>query len=649
MRFKKITVAILAVVVLLSGCDYHSIDDVEESYNTISQEISDPMKEPIESSNTSMFSISYGYSFTKDKIAISENKLIVSPTLKGGDSSTHVGIMLFIDGVLQEYIVSGSSNKTSMSFFDIEAGSEVTYELEVDTKIDDNFENHIISMITMLYPEFVPSSDTPSFGFYHKILRPLSVIAPTGIRAISTSENYKILTAKNSVLTQNQRDKFNLDDTANGQGYVTQFYLQQCDDLLETNYVLTEGNNNLALNFCAFTTNPVITDYRVTFFVNHKPVKFNEDYEYLDITLEGDKITEVGIDLSDIKVGDVVYCIAVPLSESAQCEKSESRIVLSSNSSIENSITQGSTTTPFKGVEAIIGKERLTPQFSIGEFVYSNNGAVLNRINSTGKIDRKLDGAVIKSVHDDKISVVGIQEKGGVYSLGEKQSTTLMVYDSNLNKLKSLAIDKNIGNVYDFDQSRIVFVYSDVDGSEELRICDWDFKNQTTLMKLPTDGHGRFNDISLADGFVAFALTDIEGNYYGVCDFNGNYEKHSKPGMSSEIQVIGDTALWLDKHVDIIHGELSSGEVDLYKNSEFETIKTADPLESQDVFLTGENEFFTWLSDGDVLRQYKNGVKTAEIQLEKGEYIFSVVRAENKIFAGSAVGDEYKLKIWELS
>lgn len=653
MQFKKKTIAILVGIVLLSGCDYRNIPNVEQSDNAISQEISDPMQEPTESSNTSTFSISYGYSFTEDRVAISENKLLVSPTLKGGDSPTRVGIMLFIDGVLQEYSVQGSSNKTSMSVFDIEAGSEVMHELEVAPQIDGTFDDHLISMITMLYPEFVPPSDTPRFGFYHKILRPLSVIAPTEIQTVSTKESYKILAAKNSVLTQKQREKFSLDDTTDSQGYVTQFYLQQRDDLLETNYVLADGDDSLLLNFCAFTTNSIITNYRVTFFVNHKPVKFNNDYEYLDITLEGDKITEVGIELTDIKVGDIVYCIAVPLAESAQCEKSESRMVLNSNSSGENNLTQEIPTTDFEGAKTIISNERFTPQFSLGEFVYSNNGGVVSKINSMGEIENKLDGAVFKSVHGDKISVVGgleyIEDRSGTLSWGEKQNTTLMIYDNNLNKLKSLEIDENIGNIYDFNQSKIVFIHRNVDGSEELRICDWDFKNQVTLMALSSDSDGRFNEVSLTDEFVAFTLTDVGGNYYGVCDFNGNFEKHSKSGMSSEIQIIGNTALWLDKHVDVIHGEISSGEVILYRNGGFETIQTENSLESQFAFLTSDDEFFTILSEENILRRYKNGVLTTDIPLENDEYVFSVVRAENKVFASTRVGNDYKLKIWELN
>ncbi len=168
-------------------------------------------------------------------------------------------------------------------------------------------------------------------------------------------------------------------------------------------------------------------------------------------------------------------------------------------------------------------------------------------------------------------------------------------------------------------------------------------------MTLSDRDDGRFNSIAIADGYVAFTATDKHGHYYGVCDFNGKSELQPKEGISNDIQAIGETALWSDMNVNVVGGEIPSGEIVMYTDGEFRMIKPENPIESQDVFLTGENEFFTALSDGDILRQYKNGVKTAEIPLEKGEQTISVTRAGNKVFAATRVNGEYKLRIWELS
>ncbi len=53
--------------------------------------------------------------------------------------------------------------------------------------------------------------------------------------------------------------------------------------------------------------------------------------------------------------------------------------------------------------------------------------------------------------------------------------------------------------------------------------------------------------------------------------------------------------------------------------------------------------------DGEILRQYKNGIKIAEFPLDNGEYATAAVSTGNKIFASVVSGGQYKLKIWEVN
>ena len=139
-----------------------------------------------------------------------------------------------------------------------------------------------------------------------------------------------------------------------------------------------------------------------------------------------------------------------------------------------------------------------------------------------------------------------------------------------------------------------------------------------------------------------------DADFYGVCDFLGNYEIYRKDGIYYS-QVCGKTALWGDRHVDVINGQIPSGEIVLYSNGKFTKIKPENSLESQDVFLTGENEFFTSSEGSDVLKQYLNGKKTGEISLGEGNSADAVIRAGNVIFANVIDDSGSKLKFRELS
>ena len=99
---------------------------------------------------------------------------------------------------------------------------------------------------------------------------------------------------------------------------------------------MSENESSIKLHFAAFTTDSRVEMRRVTFFVNHEPVKFNGDYEYLDYTMEGEKITEMDIEIENVKVGDFIYCISVPFSSDGIEHKCNSKMIVPSDGSASN-------------------------------------------------------------------------------------------------------------------------------------------------------------------------------------------------------------------------------------------------------------------------------------------------------------------------
>ena len=645
MSVKKFSIALFAGVILLSGCTQNKPVDISNTSNT--SEIADPMSVPAENSAdlSSVISYAYGTFFTEDNMKISDNKFLISPILKGDKTAVKVGLMVFADGVLQKYSTQNSDDKKYMMIFETQPLSDTELNLIVDLKTDSTLNKHFISIAAMTYPEYVPTAEVnPRFGNNHKIISPFSIEISDEIAAVGAAENYRAKAAQNSVLTKKQSEKFGIDETA-GDGYITDFGLLQTDNLLETTYSMSHDDNKLMLKFYAYTTEADVNNYRVTFFVNHEPVKFNGDCEFLDITMEGEKITETEIELNDVNPGDFVYFIAVPLGQGSACYKSDSKMVLDANAPSQSAQSSAESASapasePEKFTEKVM-ENRIYPKFSVGEFAYANvknsGQYTVYKFNSKGEIAAKLNDVMISSSNGKTLSAIN----------HNASNTVLTLYDSDFNIIKSKEIPEDLGTHFEFDENRIVY-FTDESGGSKLRMCDRNLENQKTLMTLSDENNERFNDIALADEFVAFTMTDKTGNFYGICGFDGNFSKYKKSGMESEVQVIGNAALWHDKNVNTVGGAVSSGEIEICRNGKFEVVKTENPLESQNVFLTSEDEFFTWFSDEGVLRQYKNGVKTAEIPLEKGEYIYSIVRAGKNIFAGTTVGGEFKLKIREL-
>lgn len=654
MKFKRLSALLLSTVLLVSGCSKAEPDSIPSgTTSNISSEISDPMKQPTDSSSEIPPATSYGFNFGTKDIDYGSEELILSPMLMGGDTPTRVGFMVFVDGIPQKYCSENSSEYSYISGFDIEENSEKTHRLTVDTIIDNDMSEHIISVSTILAPDFVPPLETPTFGNYHRILRNKSKKLSDEITGIAAADEYKVLKAENRVLTNEEKEEYGLGEEY-GTGYAVECDLQQFKRL-ESTFALKSGENCLTATLCAYSTMPDVQDYRVTVFVNHKPVKINGDYDCVDVKMEGGKISKTEITLENIKVGDFVYCIAAPLTEGEVAMKSTSKMVIGDKSSGSDSTS----TPPSESAEnisdggAVVSSTGLKPMCAIGDNLYAETkrgSAVfpaLCKVNSSGDVVKTLADVSNARVHGDKISVV--KYSGDAFSIGTN-AMKIMLLDKDLNVIKSLDITGSYGKI-DFNEDRIVYVSND----NEICSCDWNWENHKTLFSLSSESQGTqyFVDIKLGDGFVSFnaqaEINNKDADFYGVCDFSGNCEINRKDGINYS-QVCGKTAVWGDRHTDVVNGVMPSGNFVMYTNGTFQNFTTENILESQDVFLTGENEFFTVIGDNfGVIRQYRNGVKIREISVGKGNSADNLVHTDSMLYADVIEISGRTMKCWELN
>ncbi len=689
-KIKGISVlfALVTAMGLISGCSDKEIP----SGNNSASIIYDPMNTPISSTGTGEgkepVSFAYSFSFGEDYFKIKNNELVLSPVLAGGNrGSVNVGLRVFVDGMPQYYKGDSSPDSTDMMRFDTIANTKKAYELTVDTVIDPNLTQHTIAAAGLVYPDYYPKGNT-SFGNYHKMLSSVTSDLPTETAAFSSADNINILSLENFVMSQEQKEGFRINDTDG----VMDIELNQNGVRVNTYEI---KDNSLTLSFNAFSTTATVIPYRVSFYKNHKQIKFNDGYDYIDFSLEGGKMSQADIKISDVKSGDFIYCIAAPLINREMLLKTHSTIALDDGGGLPpesgSGIDQGNTSekTSSAGLEP-------KPQNISDSRPYSetptNGGSESDPNNTSISKDSFQDtmpsfsigSTLYYTVYDGKMNIYSTQngidvidkitfdyEDGRFFVHGNYISCYTVVgndffarlYDKELNLVRSVKLNNvlpqrlwqvNGTNCIDFDENHIVFAYWD-SGKQphfELRSCDWDLQNVKTIFSLPKDENNPTESIAavrLCDDYAAFWINGYSNGKgtqsYGISDFSGNFKIKRKDGVYLP-QTSGNIALWSDQHVDI--GELPSGSIVVAQNGELSSFRTEDRSESQFAFLCGSS-ILTLNGSGNTLRIYNiNGSKTAEIAIEDGYSGAEAIMIGNTVFV-NAYGKSTTTLVYEVN
>ncbi len=683
----SILISLVTAMGLISGCSDQEIPNGNNSA-LIGDSVVDPMKTPISSgtgTGEEPVSFAYSFSFGENYFKINNNELVLSPVLAGDSrGSVNVGLRVFVDGIPQYYTDDASPESTDMMRFDTIANTKKAYELTVDTVIDPNLPQHTIAVAGLAYPDYYPKENT-NFGNYHKMLSSVTSNLPIEGAAFSTANNIKILSLENFVMSQEQKESFGINDTDG----VMDILLNQNGAAVNTYEI---KDNTLTLSFNAYSTAATVVPYRVSFYKNHKQIKFNDGYDYIDFSLEGGKMSQADIKIGDVKSGDFIYCIAAPLINREILLKSHSTIALDDGVGLPmgsgSDIDQGSTSektssddlesgsqntseskpdfeTPTSGdpesdpknasVSEVSFQDAM-PSFSIGNTLYytvydgkMNIYSTQNGIDVINKTSFDYNGGNF-FVHGNYISCYTVVGDDHIASL----------YDKELNLVRSVKLNKVLpqrlrqGNCIDFDENRIVFAYWDnsAQPNYELRSCDWNLQNVKTIFSLSKDENNPTESISavrLCDDYAAFWINGYSNgkstHSYGISDFNGNFKIERKDGVYLP-QTSGNIAMWSDQHVDI--GELPSGSIVVAQNGELSSFRTEERSESQFAFLCG-NSILTLNGSGNTLRVYNlNGSKTAEIAIEDGYSGAEAIMVGNKVFV-NAYGKSTTTLVYEVN
>lgn len=301
--FKKITALFLILVFTLTGCN-NSSQDIDYSDNSV---ISNPFDESVSDVfESAVKPVGFEVGVKSEEAIFADNNILQIPLILNGDEGCEaVGIKVFIDGLLQEFSADNSDNYSFWEKLSVKT-DDTDYALKIKAKFDENIETHTISAVSIYNPDFVPHAGM-SLGNNHKAAAGAFQTLPISGVQPDFSDNTAICNAENpSAITNEQSEKYNL----KGEYDEALLLLQNGGNT----YTLNETDSSVLLQFVAGTQVAGSEKYRVSFYKNHELAEFNGGFSYIDISLEGGKISITDIEITDVKDGDFLYCIAVPTS-----------------------------------------------------------------------------------------------------------------------------------------------------------------------------------------------------------------------------------------------------------------------------------------------------------------------------------------------
>ena len=316
---KKIIVLSALVMMVLTGCDNSQLN---KQSNNIA--VSDPFVGDIsDTTNMIVNRVNFKVGLRETNAVMVNNMLQIPLNLNGDDGCENVGIKIFIDGILQEFSPDNSENYSFNNTLSVKT-DDTGYQLKIKAKFDENVVTHTISAVSIYNPDFVPQPGL-SLGNNHKgAAGGFRVLPITDTQLEFSDSNVVIKAPSPTPITNEQMKKYNL------KGENSEAFLLLQNDGGNT-YALNENGSSVSLQFVAGTQNAGSEEYRVSFYKNHELVPFNGDYLYLDICLEGGKISISDIMIDNVQAGDFLYCIVVPTSsfnEFAFAKKTDTVVVV---------------------------------------------------------------------------------------------------------------------------------------------------------------------------------------------------------------------------------------------------------------------------------------------------------------------------------
>ena len=693
MKGKKLFLCML-LCLCMSGCAKET-----ELITTGAETVSDPFSNAETDESQVQTIASYGIGYAGD-IQLNGNTILVPVEMSGGRKETKAGLLIYIDGILQEYSIDSGDN-TTMQIVDVPADTKTIYSLNVAAACDE-LENHYLNIVSVLLPEYVPENKNASFGVYHSGL----TIFPRNI-SFDISDFTKPVNAlhtdKPQRIDSSTSEKYNI-----GEENVTFRILGEND-----NNQYYENNGTVSLSLLSYTTQPDDAKYRVSFYKNHQLVKINDSYEYVDVSVEKGKYSVTDLIINDVQAGDFIYCVAVPLDfvNNSMPYKTQSTFILSNNAKTEQTTEEHTTTSAIISepeISVITSETQITSsEMQIQTEIVVSQPAEVTTMGietTTADVDNNADtgiseqsstvtdislentmllcsgksglligsadsGDLVLSLTEDGVNIVNSVRLGSedisidkvksvsdgysvIYLLNESAYGVLL--DSELNIISQINITDILGrekafmlDTVDITQNQIYYAVDD-----KVFSCDLNGNNKRQTAQIAGNtGNASISAISVTEKYIAVKASSradgMRKEYYGVADGSGNITLREKSNIQAP-RSLGNTVIWSDTHLE--RGKNSSGKIIVF-NGSYAGISTSRTNESQYAFLCDEDMIIAY-EDADnavVFNVYKNGIVTDSVTAETGGIIYgSPAIHSGHIYANVIIDGKLYLKSWTI-
>lgn len=225
--------------------------------------------------------------------------------------STHaceVGYMIFVDGVPQKYRVGEKEGYVIP--VDCEKGiSHAT--LEFPPVVSERKDEHAVIFACMFHPSFRVSEEGNDYGNYHRI----SQLLPWKISGNFSEQDITISTdVEYRPLTKEIKERYTRE---NRDGTVVKQYESTLLSMFYQNGTETKkfdgGENTQIILFGGDECT-----YRVSLFVDHRPIRAFAGAEYADVAVKKDQMAVIDLDLSRVDFSDYSCLYAILWSDSME-------------------------------------------------------------------------------------------------------------------------------------------------------------------------------------------------------------------------------------------------------------------------------------------------------------------------------------------
>lgn len=242
----------------------------------------------------------------------------------GTGSDTEVGVIFFLDGVLQPHTASNAAGDTPVTIsrvrFDAEGSEEVTFTFTpVTGKKGDSLG---LQMTSIFFPDFVPDDPKGSFAVFHS---PLSYVPlQFDMEADSAASNRSFeLECAEVTIPDELRERNTSPENPTGEFTSPRFDFFAGDDRFNNDPIYTDGAETHELTLQGY--GGIEADYRVTFFLDNRPLEITGG-ENAVIHVPYGKMTRCAVPLTlpAVRPLSPLTAALVPigdsfLSEEAQC------------------------------------------------------------------------------------------------------------------------------------------------------------------------------------------------------------------------------------------------------------------------------------------------------------------------------------------